>query len=774
SKEVGDRYRSELEKSRAKLETLKGKAEDPREILKELEKSEKSKTSVDQVLREKENIKKSLEKNIDENINLEKSIERTGRDIETEVKILETQKSALISNDKDTLEAEESLKIVRKNSESYESYLEFQKRAGETKEKVIALEDEILNLRKKEMEIKNLEREALEISGEIEKEKIHIATNREKFQKVLELKTEEEKALLLAQNREAELESEEKNLLPLIRKGEVLENEIKNLNYLLEIEEEKSFQDKKLYLEISEKLKLSQKDAIQEKIDMLLKVAEEKTSLESEISKLQALLENSREAEKKLSTSLCPYLNEKCKNLESSSDAEEFFREREKKFTDSLKEKETKLSKVKESLETLDHLKKLKREEEIMSETLLNLGRVMEKRESEIKISQLQRENLYLQMENFQREGMSLEKLRERKITLIEEKKYLNLKNIREKIEGILREISELEKNFKILDEGKIVLEKNRIGNIEKIEVLKNEIKDLSDYEEKLGKEKRYLGNIEVKLLELKQSYDLYSRNITVALKLESFREKELFLRNNIERISFGIEKLGENLQKLREELGKKISLHTLQAEKKAVEESITDLHRESGALLSIIVALKERAKKSEEDFVEIESLEEREKKLQKKYELTLKFRENVKGMGEKVAESIIRRIAFFATENFRKITGRSESIIWSGKDSAGKDSPYSVLLEGADREGNLRKVNFDQLSGGEQVAVAISIRGAMNSIFTKTGFSIFDEPTNNLDQERRKILADNIGEILENMEQSIIVTHDDTFKEMAQQVIEL
>ncbi|MGL5099734.1 MAG: AAA family ATPase, partial [Fusobacteriaceae bacterium] len=418
--------------------------------------------------------------------------------------------------------------------------------------------------------------------------------------------------------------------------------------------------------------------------------------------------------------------------------------------------------------------KKLKREEEIMSETLLNLERVMEKRESEIKISQLQRENLYLQMQNFLREGSSLEKLRERKITLIEEKKYLNLKNISEKIEVILGEISELEKNFGILSEKKIVLEKSKIKKIEKIEVLKNEIKDLADYEENLGKEKKDLGNIEGKLLELKQSYELYSRNITVALKLESFREKELSLKNNIERISFGIEKLGENLQKLREELSKKISLYTLQAEKKAIEESITDLHRESGALLSIIVALKERAKKSEEDFIEIESLEEREKTLQKKHELTQKFRENIKVMGEKVAESIIRRIAFFATENFRKITGRSESIIWSGKDSSGKDSPYSVLLEGADREGNLRKVNFDQLSGGEQVAVAISIRGAMNSIFTKTGFSIFDEPTNNLDQERRKILADNIGEILENMEQSIIVTHDDTFKEMAQQVIEL
>ncbi|MGL5099605.1 MAG: hypothetical protein ACRC6B_06170, partial [Fusobacteriaceae bacterium] len=354
SKDVGDRYKSELEKSRAKLETLRGKVEDPREILKELGKNEKSKISVDHVLKEKENIKKSLEKNIDENMVLEKKIERTERDIETEVKILETQKSALINNDKDTLEAEKSLKIVRENSESYESYLELQKRAGEKKEKVIALEDEISNLRKKEMEIKNLEREVLETSGEIEKEKIHIANNRENLQKFLELRTQEEKALLLAQNREAELESEEKKLRPLIKKGEVLENEIKNLDYLLEIEEEKISQDKKIYLDISGKLKLSQKDGVQEKIDILLKVAEEKLSLESEISKLQALLENSREAEKKLSTSLCPYLNEKCKNLESSSDAEEFFREREKRFTDSLKEKEAKLSKVNESLETLD------------------------------------------------------------------------------------------------------------------------------------------------------------------------------------------------------------------------------------------------------------------------------------------------------------------------------------------------------------------------------------------------------------------------------------
>ncbi len=62
-----------------------------------------------------------------------------------------------------------------------------------------------------------------------------------------------------------------------------------------------------------------------------------------------------------------------------------------------------------------------------------------------------------------------------------------------------------------------------------------------------------------------------------------------------------------------------------------------------------------------------------------------------------------------------------------------------------------------------------------MSELFTESKFSIFDEPTNNLDTERRKrSLADSIGEILKNLEQSIIVTHDDTFREMAQKVIEL
>ncbi len=125
----------------------------------------------------------------------------------------------------------------------------------------------------------------------------------------------------------------------------------------------------------------------------------------------------------------------------------------------------------------------------------------------------------------------------------------------------------------------------------------------------------------------------------------------------------------------------------------------------------------------------------------------------------------MLKEIEILATDNFRKITGRGERIVWSNED---KDK-YMVYLVSDTSE-----LKFEQLSGGEQVAVAISIRSAMSNLFTDSKFSIFDEPTNNLDKEKKQSLADSIGEILKNLEQSIIVTHDDTFQEMAEKVIYL
>ena len=152
-------------------------------------------------------------------------------------------------------------------------------------------------------------------------------------------------------------------------------------------------------------------------------------------------------------------------------------------------------------------------------------------------------------------------------------------------------------------------------------------------------------------------------------------------------------------------------------------------------------------------------------KKLENKFNKASLIRNEVGQMGRAISKYMLSGISNIASVNFNKITGRTERIEWSNEE---KDK-YAVYLVGQER-----KIAFEQLSGGEQVSVAIAIRGTMTEYFTNSKFMILDEPTNNLDTERKKLLAEYMGEILNNLEQSIIVTHDDTFREMAEKIIEL
>ena len=158
------------------------------------------------------------------------------------------------------------------------------------------------------------------------------------------------------------------------------------------------------------------------------------------------------------------------------------------------------------------------------------------------------------------------------------------------------------------------------------------------------------------------------------------------------------------------------------------------------------------------------EFVKKKVKKIEKKIEIMQKFRDNINTMGKAVAAGLLSSIEKIATENFRRMTGRSEEINWIN----GEKESYAVYLKGEER-GNTR---FEVLSGGEQVAVALSIRAAMASTMTNANFAIFDEPTINLDKIRKEALSESLKEILKDLEQAIIVTHDDLFEEMAERII--
>ena len=147
------------------------------------------------------------------------------------------------------------------------------------------------------------------------------------------------------------------------------------------------------------------------------------------------------------------------------------------------------------------------------------------------------------------------------------------------------------------------------------------------------------------------------------------------------------------------------------------------------------------------------------------KIELTIIFRDNVKDLGSIVLLEQVHRIALIASDYFSKITGRSELISWV----CNEDENYSLYLDnGKDR------CSFINLSGGEQISVAIAIRLALSQVFGNSGLIILDEPTNNLDKNKRQLLADNLPKMVENLTQLFVITHDNTFEHSATNVIEL
>ena len=71
-------------------------------------------------------------------------------------------------------------------------------------------------------------------------------------------------------------------------------------------------------------------------------------------------------------------------------------------------------------------------------------------------------------------------------------------------------------------------------------------------------------------------------------------------------------------------------------------------------------------------------------------------------------------------------------------------------------------------------MSAALSIRIAMLEVLTNLKIGILDEPTVNMDSQRREYLAEMIEKIGQIFTQLFIVSHDDTFNSITDYIIEL
>jgi exonuclease SbcC len=90
----------------------------------------------------------------------------------------------------------------------------------------------------------------------------------------------------------------------------------------------------------------------------------------------------------------------------------------------------------------------------------------------------------------------------------------------------------------------------------------------------------------------------------------------------------------------------------------------------------------------------------------------------------------------------------------------------YEILLTTSGRERT-----FQQLSGGEQMASALAVRLALLREVSGIDVAFFDEPTANLDDQRRDNLAEQILNV-RGLSQLFVISHDDTFERDTDHVV--
>lgn len=286
---------------------------------------------------------------------------------------------------------------------------------------------------------------------------------------------------------------------------------------------------------------------------------------------------------------------------------------------------------------------------------------------------------------------------------------------------------------------------------IKKLEPIEQEIKKLENIPEKLkeileGKKKA------------QENHDIYQSFEKTAKRLQTLKIQ--------------LSKIESELGTAKKELNDEILIKK-QSESQFDEAEYNKYEKEKSELNDAIIILRgkvEAANKRIKDIdKELKDFQIKEKELEEvkkdkeSLEFLKKFTETMRiwfnEAGPKITNALLSNINNLASDIYRDLMEVDNvQLIW--------EQDYNIKIETST---NVK--NFIQLSGGEQMAAALAIRLAILKILTNADFAFFDEPTTNLDKEKRVNLAKAIQNI-KGFQQLFVISHDDTFEENAEYVI--
>ena len=371
-------------------------------------------------------------------------------------------------------------------------------------------------------------------------------------------------------------------------------------------------------------------------------------------------------------------------------------------------------------------------------------------------------------------------------------------------IEMTEAELKKIEAEAKISEE-KILLLRKKINEIsikkEEMKYLQKQFLELKEEEARILKEKKQ----HLMLKEQEQKFNLALDG------LEKFRENEIKEEiKDIDKKIIDLEKLKKDIER-RDELikfaeEKKQALNGIESTKKKTAKSITELTKsialqkkqmeeyrgleekmkktrkmkdEASALLEdkkIAIAeattqLKLLEKQNEEIKKSITSMKESKKK-HEKISQTINWLDNLYiPLVKNIETNVLARIHFEFEDVFSRWFGM---MINSDFFSTYIDEEFTPIIEQSGFE-----IEFDNLSGGEQTAVALCYRLALNQVINNVtkqintkDIIILDEPTDGFSHEQLEQLGIVIGAL--KLSQIIIVSHEQRLRSFADNIIYL
>lgn len=442
------------------------------------------------------------------------------------------------------------------------------------------------------------------------------------------------------------------------------------------------------------------------------------------LARARAELEHKQQLKVEIREGLCPILSQKCLNLKPGETLEGFIIGRFEELNREISE----LTAEQAGIEKERHAA------EAAERAAIRIGPLRE------------------QIERIKAEGKALNA------------EVAELSGLSEKIADLREKIAALTQNL------------NELGDPRSLSAaLESQIRREPEIREKISQAEKNREKLETEIREIDEQLAIYAdfdARLADAIRLKDETEEayRLFLANeNVakqaeerRRIAADAEKAfavaeaahveAQRRAAVAEKAFDKISLNQLRSQYVELENS----RAADNARLNFLLRRKAELEKAESRVAQLRrelDARYRERSRLERIRQTAEFiRETLRDAAPLIARNYVFHVSAEANNIFREITGIADRTLKWAED-------YSIIVE---EGGYLRP--FGVLSGGEQMAAALSVRLALLKQLTGIRIAFFDEPTANLDAGRRENLAMQVGSI-RHFDQLFVISHDDTFE---------